>query len=183
MCLGCDTGVKREARTMTRLWSPEVGSAIGQRLQREYLASLLRTDRNTVSYGAAEQVMDGGLIFFTTGRRSKPGTFDIALQQTLAFQVMGNTPRNGMGELGEFIAGRRLDPAKPCTGSTGAVDVNTIQKQHVKVNVEVHRPAESLDQGDGAGLCRGFGIAGFPSQMRSDSAVDDAQCTLPMTAG
>ena len=27
--------------------------------------------------------MEGGLIFFTAGRRSKPGTFDIALQQTL----------------------------------------------------------------------------------------------------
>lgn len=62
MCLRCDTGVKREARTMTRLWSAEFRSAIGQRLQREYLASLLRADRNTVSYGTAEQVMDGGLI-------------------------------------------------------------------------------------------------------------------------
>jgi hypothetical protein len=126
MGLGCDAGVKRETCRIARLWSPEVGSAIGQRLQREYLASLLRTDRNTVSYGAAEQVMDGGLIFFTTGRRSKPGTFDIALQQTLTFQVTGNPPRNGMGELCEFIAGRRLDPAKPRTGSMGTVDVSPV---------------------------------------------------------
>ncbi len=33
--------------------------------------------------------MDGGLIFFTVGSRSKPGTFGIALQQALALQVAG----------------------------------------------------------------------------------------------
>ncbi len=37
---------------------------------------------------------------------------------------------NGMSKLGELLAGRRLDPAKPHTGSVGVVDVNTIQKQH-----------------------------------------------------
>jgi len=47
--------------------------------------------------------------------------------------------------------------------------------RHVKVNVEVQRPAESLDQGDSAGLCCGFGIASFPCQMCGNGAVDDAQ--------
>jgi hypothetical protein len=30
--------------------------------------------------------MDGGLLFFTAGKRGKPGTFDIALQQALALR-------------------------------------------------------------------------------------------------
>ena len=72
-------------------------------LQREYFAPLLRAERNAVSYGTAEQVMDGGLIFFIAGRRSKPGTFDIALQQTLAFAITAKSLREGMGQLGEFI--------------------------------------------------------------------------------
>jgi hypothetical protein len=46
--------------------------------------------------------MDGGLIFSTAGRPSKPSAFDIALQ------VTGNTPGNGMDELCDFIAGRAL---------------------------------------------------------------------------
>jgi hypothetical protein len=33
-----------------------------------------------------------------------------------------------MSELGEFIAGWRLDPAKPQPGFVGTVDVNTIQE-------------------------------------------------------
>ena len=41
--------------------------------------------------------------------------------------------------MGEFIAGRRLDPAKPRTGSTGTVDVNPVQKQHMKMDVQVQR--------------------------------------------
>jgi hypothetical protein len=51
----------------------------------------------------------------------------IALQQALAFQVTANALRDGVRQLGEFIAGGRLDPAKPCTGPVGAVDVNTVQ--------------------------------------------------------
>jgi hypothetical protein len=37
----------------------------------------------------------------------------IAHQQALAFQVTANPLGDGMGQLGEFIAGWRLDPAKP----------------------------------------------------------------------
>ena len=79
--------------------------------------------------------MDGGLILSATDRRCKPGAFDIALQQALTLQVTGNTPRNGVGELSEFIAGRRPDPAKPRTGSMGAVNVHAIQKQYMKMDV------------------------------------------------
>ena len=54
----------------------------------------------------------------------------------------------------------------------GIVDVNTIEEQHVEVNVEVHRPTESLDQGDRAGLCRTAAFAaGFNVASQCSSAV------------
>jgi hypothetical protein len=40
----------------------------------------------------------------------------IPLQQPLAFEKAGHALSNGMGKLGEFVAGRRLDPAKPRGG-------------------------------------------------------------------
>ena len=46
----------------------------------------------------------------------------------------------------------RAFPAKPRTGSTGTVDVNPVQKQHMKIDVQV--------------------------QVRSDSAVDDGKRRL-----
>jgi hypothetical protein len=58
-------------------------------------------------------------------------------QLALAFQVTANPLGEGVRQLGEFIAGGRLDPAKPGTGPVGAVDVNTVQKYHVKVNVQI----------------------------------------------
>ena len=35
----------------------------------------------------------------------------------------------------------------------GAVNVHAIQKQHMKMDVQVQRAAKALDQGDGAGVC------------------------------
>jgi hypothetical protein len=54
MGLRWDAGVEREVRGIARLWSPETGPAVGQRLQRKYLASLLWADRNAVSNGTAK---------------------------------------------------------------------------------------------------------------------------------
>ena len=34
---------------------------------------------------------------------------------------------------------------------------------------------KTLNQGDGTGLCHGFGLAGFSSQMRGKDAIDDAE--------
>ena len=50
-------------------------------------------------------------------------------------------------------------------GSMGAVDVDTIQQKHVEVDIEVEGTPKALNQGDCAGLCDGFGIAGFTNQM------------------
>ena len=80
----------------------------------------------------------------------------IPLQQALALQVTGDTVRDGMRQLGEILAGWRPDPAKQSTGSMGAVAVNTIQEQHMEVDICVEGAPKALDQGHGAGLCGGF---------------------------
>lgn len=45
----------------------------------------------------------------------------------------------------------------------------------MKVDVEVERATEALDQGDGARLCRLVRKPGFSDQMRGQYAIDDAQ--------
>ena len=69
----------------------------------------------------------------------------VPLQQALAFQVTGDAVGNGVCQMGEFITGWRLDPAKPHLGFIGAVDVNTIQEKHVEVDVQIERTAEALN--------------------------------------
>jgi hypothetical protein len=78
------------------------------------------------------------------------------------------------------------------------INVDTIQKQHVEMGVEIQRTrltahqdrflpaanrnlgfacaAEALDQRHCTGLCRSWSITRFVGEVRSDSAVDDAQC-------
>ena len=55
------------------------------------------------------------------------------------------------------------------------INVDTIQKQHMEMDVQVQRAAEALDQGHGTSLCKGFCKARFVCQVRGDGAVDDAQ--------
>lgn len=45
----------------------------------------------------------------------------------------------------------------------------------MKMNVQVQSAAEALDQGHGAGLCRGLCEACLAGQMRGDRAVDNGQ--------
>ncbi len=56
-----------------------------------------------------------------------------------------------MRQLGEFGARRRLGPLEPDARSIGAIDVDTIQNEHVKVDIEVQRTSEPLDQRHGTG--------------------------------
>ena len=57
----------------------------------------------------------------------------------------------------------------------GAIDVDTIQEQHVRRNVEIQRTAEALDQRDRAGVCALLGVTGFVDQVCCNGAVDNAQ--------
>ena len=64
---------------------------------------------------------------------------------------------------------------KACMVSVPGINVDTIQKQHMKVNIQIQSTAKTLDQGHRASLYKGFCKAGFMCQVRGDGAVDDAQ--------
>ena len=59
----------------------------------------------------------------------------ITFQQALALKVTGHAVGNGVRELCEFSARRRLEPAKPQPAPIGAADVHTIEKQHMEMDI------------------------------------------------
>jgi hypothetical protein len=80
-----------------------------------------------------------------------------------------------MREFYEFIFCWGLNASKPQRVSIGTADVYSIQEQHMKMDIEIERTAEALDQGHGAGLCHGLCKARFVCQMRGDGTEDNAQ--------
>ena len=97
----------------------------------------------------------------------------IGLNQALALQETARTPGNGVGESGEFVTGRRLHPLKPLKRPVPAFDVHTVQKKHVKINVEIQRTPKTLDQRH---RTRVGGLSRKPrlfDQVRGNGAVDD----------
>jgi hypothetical protein len=55
----------------------------------------------------------------------------------ISLQKAGHTLSNGMGKLGEFVVRRRLDAAKQLGGFVDTVDIDTIQKQHVEMDIQI----------------------------------------------
>jgi hypothetical protein len=53
-----------------------------------------------------------------------------------------------MHQLRQFATGGFIDPMEPTACTLGAIDVDTIHEQHVKVNIQIQRTAEALDQRD-----------------------------------
>jgi len=65
---------------------------------------------------------------------------------------------DGILQLGELLAERRPDPTEPgCY--IWVIDIHAIEKQHVKVKVEVQRSTEALDQSDRTATSRPVGEA------------------------
>jgi len=56
-----------------------------------------------------------------------------------------------------------------------AIDVDSVQKNHMEVDIEVNRTTKSLNQRNCAGLCPGSCKARSVGQVRGNSAIDDAQ--------
>ena len=56
-----------------------------------------------------------------------------------------------------------------------AASVDPVQHQQVKVDVQVQRAAEALDQGHGARLRVGLFMPCLADQVRGDRPVDDAE--------
>jgi hypothetical protein len=69
----------------------------------------------------------------------------IAFQPALPFQVTADSVRYGMHQLREFATGGFIDPIETSARTLGASDVNTVQEQHVKMNIQVQGTAKALD--------------------------------------
>lgn len=57
----------------------------------------------------------------------------------------------------------------------GLLDIHTVEKQHVEVNIQIERRSKTLDQGDRARLGHLVGMARFLDQVRGN----DAESFLP----
>ena len=83
----------------------------GRVLQGTYFAALLWPHRNAVGNRISQQLVHRRIRVGIHTRGGEVAVAGIAHQQALTLQIPGNALRNGMSELGEFIAGRRLNPA------------------------------------------------------------------------
>ena len=77
----------------------------------------------------------------------------IALQQALPFKIAADTLCDALRQFGEFGARGCVDPAE-AKRTGGVFDVHPIEKQHVKVQIEIECAAKALNQGDRAGAGR-----------------------------
>jgi len=67
------------------------------------------------------------------GIRSQMAVLRVALQQSLTLQEAANAFGHPVGQLGEFIAGWRLDSVEPGRCVCVAVEVDAVLKQHVEM--------------------------------------------------
>ncbi len=124
----------------------------------------LRPYSDVVANGSSQQLIHRPFIYDI---RAEIAVSCFALQQAMTFQVTGNTPRNGVGELNEFIAVRRPDRAKPRTGSIGAIDVNAIRKAR---RLRRYQPSRAFNTPMFQASPRTKVISGFASAKASTSA-------------
>lgn len=76
----------------------------------------------------------------------------------------------------ELPSGRGLNGAKVQEGLGGGIEaIDPIEGEDVKMDVEVHRAAEALDEGDGAGAGAMVVEMGGSDQVGGETAVHDAQ--------
>jgi hypothetical protein len=80
-----------------------------------------------------------------------------------------------MRQLRNFRAGGFIDPMETGACSIGAGEVNTIQEQHVKMNIQVQGTAETLYKRDRACVSGLPGVTGLMDQVRCNGTVNDTQ--------
>ena len=106
--------------------------------------------------------------------RSQIAVLSIPLQQALPFQKAADTLGDGVRQLGEFGAGRCLDPAEPGR-PIGTIGVDAVQEQHMEMDIQVERGAKPLDQRYRSRLGCLFRKTCFLDQMCGEGTVDDTQ--------
>jgi len=118
----------------------------------------------------AEQVVDGG---FVRGLELQVGVLDVPRQQAFAFQVSAHPLADRVDQPFQDLGLRGRQAAKYRWFAVG--EIHSVQKQHVKVNIQIQGAAESLDQGYSPGLGGGAGTPGLVDEMGLDGPVDDTQ--------
>ncbi len=98
----------------------------------------------------------------------------IPLQQSLTFEIPGQTVRYGVSKLIELAACRGFDPPKLCRHRI--IYVHSIEKQHVKMDIQIQRTAKALNQGYSTCVCSRPRVTRFPDQMCGNGAISNAQC-------
>ncbi len=106
-------------------------------LSRKVRAARWRTDRDAIGDRVTQQMVHGIAVHPIRGKIAVLGN---PLQQALALQKAANAPGDGMGQLPEFVGGRRLDPVKP-DRSVRVLDIHPIEEQHVEMDIGVERRA------------------------------------------
>ena len=92
----------------------------------------------------------------------------------MPFEGAGDAGGDGVEQALEFRLGRGAATVQ--AGPFIVERVDAIDEEHVQVDVEVQRRAESLDEGDGSGAGTGaHAQSGVADEEGGDRPVDDAQ--------
>ena len=109
----------------------------------------MRADCDPVIDRSCLQLVQAG-----TSLKIQAGIFRLRNQQAATFQQTHDTPAEGVEQLCQFIAGGTASAVKG--GLTAGESVNTVQKQHVQVNIQIESRAKTLNEchRSGAGALR-----------------------------
>ena len=105
------------------------------------------------------------------------GRFALPFEPAFARQVPTHPVRDGSCQLGQLRGGGRTGAvqAQFAPRQLGGFHVHAVEPQHVEVDVQVQRAAETLDQRHRAALGAGAVDAGLIGQPAGDHALHDAQ--------
>jgi hypothetical protein len=101
----------------------------------------------------------------------------ITLQQFLLFQKADNSPGDCLRQEYDVLTRWCPDPARSCP--VGAIHLNSIEKQHVEMYVQIQLTTEGLDECDNTGMCHFMGPPDFFDQVCGDNTVDSTQHLPP----
>ena len=104
----------------------------------------------------------------------QPGVLDVALDETSAFQYLADTRGDPLDESLQFVRARGCHGVEHRRIDTIG-QIHAIQKQHVKVDVQVQRGAKALNQRHRAGVAGDAGAPCRSQQMTRDRAIHHAQ--------
>ena len=124
-----------------------------------------------------DAVVDGGaeeLLETVGGFEVEGGGVVVTEQQSLFLEGAGDADGDGVEQALEF--GLCRGAATVQAGPFIVERVDAIDEEHVQVDVEVQRRAESLDEGDGSGAGAGaHAQSGAADEEGGDRPVDDTQ--------